>query len=313
MKLKKLIEQYINYRKSLGEKFDANSKYLRMFYNCLGKNIDISNLPAKKINNFLYRDGPITSAWFCRHTTLLGFYNYAISRGYIKTSPLPKILPKRPPAFIPYIYSKQEIKLILNTALNYQTNKSHIVPYVIQVVFLLLYATGLRLHEALDLTIGDVDLIEAVITVRETKFYKTRLVPFNMQLLQTIKEYLSWREKNIESPHTNAPLFVSLKNQPLNIGTVREIFQAIRKKAEIKRTDNARYQPRIHDLRHTFAVHHLTKWYQENKDVQKLLPVLSTYMGHTYLAATSVYLTMTRDLLREAGARFQKYAIGGSK
>jgi integrase len=72
--------------------------------------------------------------------------------------------------------------------------------------------------------------------------------------------------------------------------------------------DNARYQPRLHDLRHTFAVHRLMNWYQENDNVQQLLPTLSVYMGHTYLSATSVYLTMTKDLLQEAGRRFEKYA-----
>ena len=91
---------------------------------------------------------------------------------------------------------------------------------------------------------------------------------------------------------------------------MRGIFQRIREKAKIKRNDNARYQPRIHDLRHTFAVNRLTAWYQENKNVQQLLPILSVYLGHTHLAHTTVYLTMTNDLLREAGKRFEKYAIG---
>ncbi len=92
------------------------------------------------------------------------------------------------------------------------------------------------------------------------------------------------------------------------MSTVENAFVRIRQKAEIKRTDNARYQPRLHDLRHTFAVHRLMSWYQENADVQQLLPILSVYMGHTYLAATSIYLTMTNDLLQEAGKRFEKYA-----
>lgn len=70
------------------------------------------------------------------------------------------------------------------------------------------------------------------------------------------------------------------------MSTVENAFVRIRQKAEIKRTDNARYQPRLHDLRHSFAVHRLMSWYQENADVQQLLPILSVYMGHTYLAAT---------------------------
>jgi integrase/recombinase XerD len=71
---------------------------------------------------------------------------------------------------------------------------------------------------------------------------------------------------------------------------------------------DAHCQPRLHDLRHTSAVHRLTTWYREGKDVQKLLPQLSVYMGHTYLAATQVYLTMTPELLHEASMRFERYA-----
>jgi integrase len=76
----------------------------------------------------------------------------------------------------------------------------------------------------------------------------------------------------------------------------------------VRRDDGARYQPRLHDLRHTFAVHRLTSWYRRNKDVQRLLPQLSVYLGHVHLAATQVYLTMTSELLDEANQRFERYA-----
>lgn len=88
------------------------------------------------------------------------------------------------------------------------------------------------------------------------------------------------------------------------------IFRQIRNVMGIERNSPSTHQPRIHDLRHAFAVNRLTSWYQENKDVQQLLPILSTYLGHTRLAHTSVYLTMTHDLLQEAGVRFENYAKG---
>lgn len=310
MKLKTLVEQYIEYRKSLGEKFRTNSMYLRAFYNFIGKNISVNLISEQKVNKFLYGDNPITSAWFVKHTALFWFYNYAMVRGYIKNNPLPKVLPKRPPAFIPYIYSKDELRLILDTALIYQKNKSAIDPYVVRIVLLLLYSSGLRVSEALSLKLGDVDLAERVITVRETKFYKKRLVPFNDQLLKVFAEYLFWRKSKGGHQDDDTAFFISLKKQPVKADAIRGIFQRIREKAGINRTDGARYQPRLHDLRHTFAVHRLTGWYKEKKDVQKLLPILSTYMGHTHLAATSVYLTMTDELLHEANSRFQQYAIG---
>jgi integrase len=170
----------------------------------------------------------------------------------------------------------------------------------------------LRLNEALSLKLSDIDFDKLVISIRQTKFFKSRLVPFNNQLLDIMKEYLIWRKKNGYAQDAQAPLFISKNRLPISASTIRKIFQRIRIKASIKRLDNSRYQPRIHDLRHTFAVHRITSWYQNGWDVQKLLPLLSTYLGHTHLSDTSVYLTMTTDLLHEAGSRFEQYAMGGS-
>jgi integrase/recombinase XerD len=94
----------------------------------------------------------------------------------------------------------------------------------------------------------------------------------------------------------------------VNQYTLENCFRRVREKAGIRRDDGARYQPRLHDLRHTFAVHRLTSWYRQGADVQKLLPQLSVYLGHVHLAATQVYLSMTPELLAEANARFERYA-----
>jgi integrase len=82
----------------------------------------------------------------------------------------------------------------------------------------------------------------------------------------------------------------------------------VRKQAGVERNDGASYQPRLHDLRHTFAVHRLTSWYREGADVQKLLPQLSVYLGHVCLSSTQVYLSMTPELLASASSRFERYA-----
>ena len=119
--------------------------------------------------------------------------------------------------------------------------------------------------------------------------------------------FFRWRIQQHQLQDAETYLFLCKEHKPLNIDTINGIFQRIRKKAGVKREDGAAYQPRIHDLRHTFAVNRLTTWYKENKDVQQLLPILSIYLGHKYLAHTSVYLTMTDNLLMEANNRFEKY------
>ena len=148
----------------------------------------------------------------------------------------------------------------------------------------------------------------AVITIQQSKFYKSRLVPFNEQIKEVIKTYLQWRNKQKQPQSADSCLFIGKDHKAFNQSTLEHAFKRIREKAGIKRNDVATYQPRLHDLRHTFAVNRLVSWYQENKNVQQLLPVLSVYLGHKYLAHTSVYLTMTDNLLQEAKVRFEKYA-----
>ena len=105
-----------------------------------------------------------------------------------------------------------------------------------------------------------------------------------------------------------APFFTIRSGARVQQHALEDRFRRICELAGVRRSDGARYQPRLHDLRHTFAVHRLTSWYRQGADVQRLLPQLSVYLGHVYLSSTQVYLSMTPELLQEAGARFEKYA-----
>lgn len=311
MMLGPLITQYIHYRQSLGEKFKTNEHYLKAFCRALKSDTDIESISLEQINSFLYVDAQtVTSSFFAKHSALFGFYQYTLARGYVVASPMPSTLPKRPQSFVPYIYSTKELKLLFDTALTYQKNKSCIHACTVQTTLILIYALGLRIHEALSLTLQNIDMENHVITIEQSKFYKSRLVPFSIQIKDAIAKYLEWRidQKQPQSPES--PLFIGKNAQGFNMNTMHYIFQRIRAKAKIKRDDISTYQPRIHDLRHSFAVHRLTSWYREKKDVQQLLPILSTYLGHRHLADTTVYLTMTDDLLNEANIRFEEYAIG---
>jgi integrase len=314
MKLQKLITQYVNYRKSLGEKFKTNETYLKSFYTMMGASIDVQAITEDMVDIFLYGDSnTITSGWFVKHSALFGFYRYALTRGYVSKIPLPKELPKRPQSFVPYIYSSDELKRLFDTALIYQKNKSYVKPYMIRIILIFTYALGLRLHETLSVRLSDINMKERTVTIQQSKFYKSRLLPFNKDIFDVISAYLRWRIKQKYPQSNDAPLFIGKNNMPFNADTMRGIFERIREKADIKRNDNAIFQPRLHDLRHSFSVHRLTKWYKEGKDVQQLLPILSVYLGHKHLAHTSVYLTMTKDLLCEAGIKFEQYAIGDEK
>ncbi|MCC6288487.1 MAG: tyrosine-type recombinase/integrase [Chitinophagaceae bacterium] len=308
MKLYQLVTQYVHYRKSLGEKFKSNETCLKAFCSAVGPEKAIGSVTEKMVHRFLYgKSNTVTTGWFVKHTVLLGLYRYAITRNYVTRMPLPKTLPKRPQGLVPYIYSQQELKLLFDGAMTYQKLKSHIEPYMVQTSLVLMYTLGLRVNEALSITLGDIDMNNLVVTIQQSKFYKSRLVPFNQQVKELLKKFHQWRKEHQQSQQVNAYLFLNQHGEPFYADTLRGIFERIRKNAGIRREDRAHFQPRLHDLRHTFVVNVLLNWYRENKDVQQLLPILSVYMGHSQLAHTSVYLSMTSDLLQEASARFEEY------
>ena len=163
------------------------------------------------------------------------------------------------------------------------------------------------------LKLEDVDLSDAVLTIRETKFFKTRLVPLGPQLNQAMIRYAALRKEAGHSLSEQAAFFVLRNGAAVPGHLVDKAFRRLRVHASVSRTDGGRYGPRMHDLRHTFAVHRLTAWYQQGADVQKLLPQLATYLGHINLSSTQVYLTMTPELLREANVRFAQYVFKGER
>ncbi|HUE87730.1 MAG TPA: tyrosine-type recombinase/integrase [Vicinamibacterales bacterium] len=196
---------------------------------------------------------------------------------------------------------------MLDATAYYRTGRFHLEPHTFRVLLLLLYGAGLRLGEALHLRVADVDLPAALLTIRATKFYKTRLVPIGPDLCAVLRHHAE-RQPRGDRTRTAESFLVDCHGLPLKDGTVRRAFAQLRQCAGVRRMDGARYQPRLHDLRHAFAGHRVTAWYRAGPDVQRLLPQLSTYLGHLSITATQVYLTMTPDLLREACLRFGRYA-----
>ncbi len=308
MKLRQLVEHYITFRQALGERFRTNAAYLRGFARSVGGQADVTDVRAEQVSAFLAGAGPITSGWFVRHNALLGFYRYAQSRGHVACIPLPAVLPVRPGPFVPYIFSHQELRRLVDAAAAHHGRRGCLESDTLRTLVLLLYGTGLRAGEAVRLDRQDVALDDSLLAVRQSKFYKSRLVPFGSQLKAALAGYIGRRPAAACAAGEPAALLTTRSLRRVNLHTLEACFRRVCDKAGIRRNDGASYQPRLHDLRHTFAVDRLTSWYRQGADVQKLLPVLSVYLGHARLAATQVYLSMTPALLAEAGARFERYA-----
>jgi integrase/recombinase XerD len=306
MKLRQAVEQYIRLKQSLGFRFTTDSQILQTFSHAMGP-VQLGQVKPGPVRVYLDGNGPVTRNWERKWVALRGFYQFALGRGLVRRSPLPAWAPKVVRAFTPYLYSLEELRRLLEAIPAERAGKG-LSPPTFRTLLRLLYGTGLRISEALQLKEADVDLKEDLLSVRRSKFFKSRLVPIGPKLARVLRDYVGNRS---EAPDPNRPFFRTEQGAPLLCRTVERAFRKLCVKAEVKRTDGARYQPRLHDLRHAMATHCLVNGYRQGQDTHALLVQLSAYLGHIDLAGTQVYLTMTPELREQASARFARYALGG--
>jgi integrase/recombinase XerD len=168
----------------------------------------------------------------------------------------------------------------------------------------LLYVAGLRLGEALRLTIGDVDLSGGLLHVRQTKFGKSRLVPISSDMIQRLRECSRSIEQRLGPRPSTTRFFSGPTGKPVSSSALRDSFRNVLARAAIAPAGAGR-RPRLHDLRGTFAVHRLLRWYEQDADLNAKLPLLVTYLGHVGLEGSQRYLQLAKDLLREVTRRYQ--------
>jgi site-specific recombinase XerD len=305
-----LVTKYVAFCRTLGERCETKSFILRGFCRAVGPRTRITRIRVKEVAAFLAGTGPLTNAWHDRYSALKGLFRFAVSRGELTKPPLPAVIPKRPPRLVPYIYSREEIRRLLDTIPAARHHHSLLEPPTLRAILLVLYGAGLRRGEAERLTVADVDLANALLTIRDTKFFKSRLVPIGPDLTNVLSDYARWRATKHPSAGAAGLFFVNRRGGAVRGYSLVSAFKRLREHAGVRRSDGSPFQPRMHDLRHTFAVHRLIEWYRQGADVQRLVYHLSVYLGHAHLAHTQVYLTMTPELLGQAGGRFQQYACG---
>ena len=211
----------------------------------------------------------------------------------------------------PYLYTEQEVLGLLEAALQLPTAwpSTPLRPWVFHCLLGLLSVTGLRISEALDLKLDDVDLEQGVLTIRAAKFGRSRLVPLHPSTRTVLVHYLQ-RRKQFLGARRSDYVFVSNRGTRLDIGRVHRAFYALSRQTGL-RAPGARNGPRLHDFRHRFAVQVLTGWYELGDDPARRLPALSTYLGHVYVAGTYWYLSNSPELMAQAMAR-QERRWGGS-
>jgi integrase/recombinase XerD len=192
MKVTDVVDAYLTRQRSLGMRFESAGQMLHRFSRVTG-NPNINEVTPEAVAQFLRGEGALSATWMLKHRVLTGLYRFAIGRGYVGNAPLPKTFPKLPPQQTPYVYSTEELCRLPESTSLLQVGHSPHVPTIYRTLLLLLYGSGMRIGEALGLAMQDVDLPALVITVRDTKFFKTRLVPIGPKLTRELAAHLERR------------------------------------------------------------------------------------------------------------------------
>ena len=309
--LHQALTEYLKLRRAFGYKLDRLETRLRRFLSFLdGKGT--SRITTAMALQFATEQSQRAQAtkigYLC---AVRGFAQYLASSDSTVEVPPPGLLRPALSRFRPYIYSDEEIRRLLTAALRIPSAKRCIgryglKPWTLHCILGLLAVTGLRVSEATGLKSEDIDWSEGVLKITSTKFLKSRLVPLHPSTLKQLRSYAKRRDRFFaERAQGSFPrFFVTCCGTPCRRGNVGHDFRKLSRQIGL-RAPGAKHGPRIHDMRHRFAVMTLLRWYRSGKQVDRLLPVLSTYLGHSHVTGTYWYLSCTPELMAAAAERLE--------
>jgi len=301
--LRQAVGDYLSLRRSLGFKLITHERYLREFV-CFLQKKKISRISTQLALQFATQPQHRQPAeWATRLCVVRGFARYRSGDDLSTEIPPLGLLPYRAERARPYLYSKEEIRQLLKAAQNLPATYS-LKPSTYHCLFGLLAVSGMRISEALNLQVKDVDWPEGVLTIHGTKFGKSRLVPLHASTRRVLLAYAKRRDRYFAGKSVSH-FFVSSRGTRLDGGHVRRTFYKLSRQIGL-RAASASHGPRLHDFRHRFAVETLVRWYRKDEDVARRLPILSTYLGHAHVTDTYWYLTSTPELRGAAGKRMEK-------
>ena len=296
-----LIEQFIQEKRACGYRYHEAARMLVRFDHFLsGEVLPAHELPRSITRKWLAKQ-PHESAATQQHriSIVRQFSMYMCRLGYPADVPVRSLAAKSGAGFSPRILTHAEVQQLLHAADQFTpTAQAPLRHLIMPEVFRLLYGCGFRLGEVLHLRVADVDLDRGILTVREAKFGKDRLVPPALPLVQRLRKYAA----GAGTRPSDAYFFPSRHGGPWSIGAVYRLYRHLLLRCRIPHAGRGK-GPRAHDLRHTFAVHSLLRWYRQGADLDAKLPVLATYLGHQSLAGTQRYLHLTAELFPQITVR----------
>lgn len=298
------IREMIRQKQSLGYKYDSSARTLYRFDKfCLLSGCTEPVLSKELVQAWNHKKAHEAQATLQNRVVVVRQLAQYLSRLGVKAYVTPKNISPKGPRYVPYIYSNEELTAIFMQAdaCRYRPE----VPYrqwIMPLLFRMLYGCGLRVSEALHLRVRDVDLENGVLTVLDGKFNKDRLVPVSQELLRRCQAYV--KQVHLFSDNS-AYFFLAPHGGALTQNNVYKNFRKFLWRARISHGGWGK-GPRVHDFRHTFAVHCLRRWVLEGKDLTAYLPVLKTYLGHHSFQDTSQYLRLTAELYPDITAKVER-------
>jgi integrase len=288
------MQDFLDYHHALGKRFDNEAWALSLFDRYLVEQRvqALTAITPLMVENFLSsRPRKVAKSFNHLLGVLRRWFDWLVVQERLGQSPLhldPRRLTGVRPPFL--FEPDQARRLLAFTAQLPDNPQAHQRGLVYSMIFALCYALGLRVSEAASLRLQDIDWGHCVLTIHLTKFAKSRLVPFGPKLAARLKDYVQRDKSRPVGPHT-----------------VSRTFHEVWPKLGLNVPPGVA-APRLHCLRHSFAVGTLLHWYRMGIEPKDRLLHLSTFMGHTQPSSTAVYLTITADLLKEANQRFERFA-----
>jgi integrase len=304
--LREALQEYLVLRRGLGYKMHDAGLVLPRFVSFMEEH-QADYITARLALEWTQQATTVQPAERARRLCFVrGFARYRSAVDPRTEVPPVELLRYRSTRARPYLYTEEEVQGLLDAALKLPTKwpSTPLRPWVFHCLLGLLSVTGLRISEALDLRLDDVDLDQGVLTIRSAKFGRSRLVPLHPSTCVVLADYLRRRERFVGKRGTRH-VFVSNRGTRLDGARVHRAFYALSRQTGL-RAAGASKGPRLHDFRHRFAVQALTRWYESGEDPARRLPVLSTYLGHVYVAGTYWYLSSWPELMAQAMARLER-------
>lgn len=291
------IQDFIELKQALGYKYLSEAAHLKRFDTFTIQKYNSSKQLTKEIvmdwctkKSYEKQENLCARASIIRQFALyldnIGMDTYIIPKNYFKSGE----------SYVPHIYTEDELRRFFE-----ETNKCHYncqCPnrhLIMPIFFRMIYTCGLRVSEVRQLKVMDVDITNGILTINHSKKDNSRLVPMTDEITNRCREFSNQVHQYSNDEHFYFPM---IDNQPMSLGNIYKNFRKFLWRAGISHGGRG-YGPRIHDFRHTFAVHCLKKWSIQGKDLMVYLPILRVYLGHDSFEETAYYLKLTADVFPE--------------